>query len=59
MPPLIKILFSCEDFPEKSFACFINGARARRRARMAYLTRKNRALEQQRAHCGLVSFSET
>ena len=55
MPPLIKILFSCEDFPEKSFASFINGARARRRARMAYLTRKNHTLEQQRAHCGLVS----
>ena len=29
----MKILFSCEDFSEKSFASLINRARARRRAR--------------------------
>jgi hypothetical protein len=29
----IKILFSCEDFSEKSFASLINRTRARRRAR--------------------------
>jgi hypothetical protein len=32
-PQSMKILFSCKDFSEKSFASLINRARARRRAR--------------------------
>ena len=59
----MKILFSCEDFSQKSFASLINRARARRRARareaikpylfslwMVGITAKRTAIHKTRRH---------